>query len=268
MATSSGGAQKDNKFQFRELDRICASLKNSEVQDLLMKWGMKGRMSVQYFSYDQLFQAYQKDDFILDFFKDPVVMATLGTLSDSGSWGPPGFTAEKVEVVQVPCSVTSMTFFDRLEGEELVREGGRIVKCFDEFYEDFTISDEVRKMILLEDSDNYEVFSELEREQFLFRLFEHLCLGGSLCQYEDSITPYLDTTKLLYKDLVSVQKDSSTKELRVISHVFKVKAWDKDNYQFYPCDQDHRQTFAYFIVDPLKRHVGILYHRFGSGVFT
>ena len=42
----------------------------------------------------------------------------------------------------------------------------------------------------------------------------------------------------------------------------------KTNFQFYPCDQDHRQTFAYFIVDPLKRHVSILYHRFGSGVFT
>lgn len=57
-----------------------------------------------------------------------------------------GFTAEKVEALQVPCSVTSMTFFDRLEKEELVRKGGRIVKCFDEFYEEFTISDEVRKV--------------------------------------------------------------------------------------------------------------------------
>lgn len=233
-----------------------------------MKWGMKGRIIVQYFSYDQLFQAYQKDDFMLDFFQDPAVVASLHVLSDGGTWGPSGFTAEKVEVTTVPCSVTSMTFFDRLEAEGLVRDNGRIVKCFDEFFEDFTISDEVRKMILLEDSDNYEVYSESEREEFLFRLFEHLSLGGSVCQYEDSISPYLDTTKALYKDLISVQKDASTKELRVISHIFKVKAWDKDGYQFYPCDQDHRQTFAYVAVDPLKRHVAVLYHRFGSGVYT
>ena len=57
-------------------------------------------------------------------------------------------------------------------------------------------------MILMEDSDNYEVYSESERQEFLFHLFEHLCLGGSVCQYEDSITPYLDTVKALYKDLV------------------------------------------------------------------
>lgn len=54
----------------------------------------------------------------------------------------------------------------------------------------------------MEDSEKYEVFSLLEREEFLFCLFKHLCLGGSLCQYEDMIKPYLETAKLLYKDLV------------------------------------------------------------------
>ncbi|XP_072180338.1 cilia- and flagella-associated protein 300-like [Diadema setosum] len=266
---SSDVNKREKKFNFMNIDaKECQTLKNADVKDLLMKWGMKGRYCVQYFSYDQLFQVYQKDDFMLDFFQDPVVMATLQVLSDSGTWGPTGFTAEKVEATPIPCSVTSMNFFDRLEEEGLVREGGRIVKCFDEFYEDFTISDEVRKMILLEDSDNYEIYSDTEREQFLFLLFQHLCLGGAVCQYEDSITPYLDTTKSLYKELVSVQKDPSTKELRITSSVFKVKAWDKDDYQFYPSDKDHRQTFAYFVIDPLKRHVTVFYHLFGSGIFT
>ena len=57
-------------------------------------------------------------------------------------------------------------------------------------------------MLLLEDSDNYDMYTQSEREEFLFLLFRHICLGGSVCQYEDDIKPYLDTTKLLYKDLV------------------------------------------------------------------
>ncbi len=56
--------------------------------------------------------------------------------------------------------------------------------------------------LLLEDSDNYDIFSETDRKEFLFCLFKHMCLGGEVCQYEDSIQPYLDATKLLYKDLV------------------------------------------------------------------
>ena len=57
-------------------------------------------------------------------------------------------------------------------------------------------------MLLNEDSDSYCTFNESDREQFLFNLFEHLCLGGQICQYEDTIDPYLDITKQLYKDLI------------------------------------------------------------------
>ena len=56
--------------------------------------------------------------------------------------------------------------------------------------------------LLLEDSDNYDIFSEADRQEFLFVLFKHLCLGGAVCQYEDDIKPYMETTKLIYKDLV------------------------------------------------------------------
>lgn len=54
----------------------------------------------------------------------------------------------------------------------------------------------------MEDSEKYEIFSQADREEFLFCLFKHLCLGGALCQYEDVLNPYLETTKLIYKDLV------------------------------------------------------------------
>ncbi|GFS01509.1 hypothetical protein ElyMa_006424500 [Elysia marginata] len=80
-------------------------------------------------------------------------------------------------------------------------------------------------MLLNEDSDVYCEFTETEREEFLFRVFSHLCLGGRLCQYEDNVNPYLDVTKAVYKDLISVQKNPETKELSILSHVFQVRCY-------------------------------------------
>ena len=54
----------------------------------------------------------------------------------------------------------------------------------------------------MEESESYEIFSESDRDELLFKLFTHLCLGGAVCQYEDDIQPYIDTAKNIYKDLV------------------------------------------------------------------
>ena len=54
----------------------------------------------------------------------------------------------------------------------------------------------------MRDSDNYEMFSDEQRNEFIFLLFRHLCLGGAVCQYEDTVQPYLDATKAIYKDLI------------------------------------------------------------------
>ena len=58
----------------------------------------------------------------------------------------PGIPATSVSVEAVPCTVLSMTFFDRLTEKNVVRESGHISKCFDEFCGDFQISDELRKV--------------------------------------------------------------------------------------------------------------------------
>ena len=34
----------------------------------------------------------------------------------------------------------------------------------------------------MEESDHCDVFSENEKEEFIFRIFKHLCLGGDICQ--------------------------------------------------------------------------------------
>ena len=57
-----------------------------------------------------------------------------------------GYQAHKVEVKPVQCSLTSMTFFDCLFDQGIVRNSGRIVKCLDEYHKEFQISDELRKV--------------------------------------------------------------------------------------------------------------------------
>ncbi|KFQ42067.1 Uncharacterized protein C11orf70, partial [Nestor notabilis] len=175
-----------------------------------------------------------------------------------------GSKVTKTEATLVPCTEISMSFFDRLYSEGIVRENGDIVKCYDDYYGDILISDELRKVLLLEDSDHYDIFSPLDRQEFLFCLFKHLCIGGTLCQFEDAVVLYLETTKAFYKDLVSVQKNPETKEISIISTVFRVSAYDI-NGLCYPSSKSHHQTFAYLVVDPCKRHVHTLYHCFGGG---
>ncbi|XP_043385373.1 transcriptional coactivator YAP1 isoform X5 [Chelonia mydas] len=223
---SAGDEGSGPRFAFRYLpQKTLPALENGDTQGRLRKWSMHGRMTAQAFSFDQRFKAYQKDEFVKAFFNDPNVSANLKLLTASGQWTTLGTKVKKTEAMVVPCTQVSMSFFDRLYSEGVVRETGYIVKCYDDYYDGIPISDELRKVLLLEDSDHFDLFSQSNREEFLFCLFKHLCLGGTLCQFEDVLGPYLETTKALYKDLVSVQKDPETKEIIIISTIFKVSAY-------------------------------------------
>lgn len=71
--------------------------------------------------------------------------------------------AHTVKVEQVPCSVLSMAFFDRLYGT-IVRDSGALRKCFDEFYEDFTISDELRKVCKCSEEGFISICMQIKRD--------------------------------------------------------------------------------------------------------
>jgi Domain of unknown function (DUF4498) len=42
----------------------------------------------------------------------------------------------------------------------------------------------VREMLLSEDSEAHELFSQDEKSELLWRIFQHCSLGGPCCQYE------------------------------------------------------------------------------------
>ncbi|XP_077654023.1 cilia- and flagella-associated protein 300 isoform X3 [Urocitellus parryii] len=173
-------------YYFRFLpQKIFPSLSAPDTTSRLRQWSMLGRIKAQAFGFDQTFQAYRKDDFVMAFFKDPNVIPNLQLLSDSsGQWITLGTEVKKIEAINVPCTQLSMSFFNRLYDEDIVRDNGHIVKCLDSFCDPFLISDELRK----------------------------------------------DSTGVCY-----------------------------------PSTKNHEQTFSYFIVDPIKRHVNVLYHCYGVG---
>jgi hypothetical protein len=145
----------------------------------------------------------------------------------------------------------------------VLREDGSIKKCFDEYVDGFIVSDNLRKTLLMPQDILYDLFNEKERKEFIFNVFKSLCLGGKLCQYEDSITPYLDMTKRIYKDLVCVIKDVETKRYKVASVVYKIINIENSLSPLFPIS--HPQNFCFLSVDPIRRVVNVWYH--ASDVF-
>lgn len=65
-----------------------------------------------------------------------------------------GTEVKKIEAINVPCTQLSMSFFNPLYDEDIVRENGHIVKCLDSFCDPFLISDELRKV-----STEFKIFT-------------------------------------------------------------------------------------------------------------
>lgn len=69
----------------------------------------------------------------------------------------------------------------------------------------FVINQELGRVMLLEDGcDDYGIFTPEDRRELIFKIFQHLTLGGPLNQYDDNIGPYFNTTKVSKKMIFSI----------------------------------------------------------------
>jgi hypothetical protein len=84
-----------------------------------------------------------------------------------------------------------------------------------------------------------------------------LAVGGGLNQYDDTIEPYLELCKGVYKDLVAVHKVASG-AVQVRSLVYQVADVQSAGAPLFPRQSPH--NFCYVVVDPLQRHVKLWYH--------
>lgn len=58
-------------------------------------------------------------------------------------------------------------------------------------------------MLFEDECEEYFLYSEDERSEFMFRLLRHFSTGGQWCQDDVVIEPYLNAMKYVYKDLLA-----------------------------------------------------------------
>ncbi|XP_020288836.1 uncharacterized protein C11orf70 homolog [Pseudomyrmex gracilis] len=258
------------KFTFVSLNEKCyEGINDKNTQEYFCKWGLKGNFVIQNFSFNETFSHYHKYQLVDAFFKDDSVAKAL--LSKQGNtWIKQGIRASSVEVKQVPCSVLSMSFFNRLKDPDnkITCSSGTICKRYDTQIEDFLVSDNLRGMLLDEESEEYNLYSENEKSEFIFRIFQMLVLGGILCQFEDVIQPYLDVTKRIYKDLVKVQKQTTSNDLFVSTLVLEVIAKNSSGQDYFPLNSSNRQNMAFLLIDVNSHEITTFVHQYGGYCLT
>ncbi|VUZ38672.1 unnamed protein product [Hymenolepis diminuta] len=235
------------------------SLTGREAQHLLMQWSLKGRLHCQRFSFDEIFKHHDIEAFAKALFHDDSVRRSLENVEELPMDGC------EVKVTPIPCTLTSMTLFDRCVGT-VTHESGRIKSCFEDYCGPLVINDCLTRMLCVEDSEFYNLYDQKDREEFLFRLFKHIVIGGELVQPSEDFNVYTNFVKNLYKDLISVQKMQDSDDIVITSKVYKVQVLS-NGLIVYPSAKEHTNNFAYLIVNPVKRHVIVLSHVYGIGQF-
>ena len=239
------------------------SVRDQDNRDALLRWNLLPFMQAKCFRFDQAFAPEHADAFLRDFFSSPMVQEAAPvctgpgshTIDHVGQFGPLGDVTEPIKYHRLPTTVLRLDFFDRVKDEGLVRAGD-IAGCFDVPCGDILVSDRLRKMILDESSEEWELYSEQERNELIFHVMKRLAVGGGMNQYDNQFQPYLDITKKLYKDLVTVSK-SAAGALQVSSITYEIESVSGTNQSLWPRQNTH--NFCYVVVDPLARHVKLWY---------
>ncbi|XP_065665354.1 cilia- and flagella-associated protein 300 [Hydra vulgaris] len=219
--------------------RRLGSFEAQSSKELFTKWGLIS-MAYHVFDYSEFIDLSNPKEFVQHFFK----FLNSNTLLNNVDL----FKLKDISVVKLRATAMSISFFDRLETSGLVHKSGYITKCYDEMINDILISDELRKMILSKESGYGNLFCNDERLEFIFHIFKCLVIGGNCCQFEDSVKSYIDLTKVIYKDLMSVRKNLSTQSISIKSIIFMI-VWPtmKEN------------DFCYIILDEEKRQLILWY---------
>jgi hypothetical protein len=156
-----------------------------------------------------------------------------------------------------------MAFFDKLEKAHIVSRDGSVRGCIDEDFDGCTAGDLLTEMLANPESDNGDVFTEAERQEFIFQLFSALVVGGGALRQADSrLQAYEGATRALYRALVSVKKSvagaNGKRDIEITSRVYRVHAdalFPESSSRFHTC-------FA--VIDARKRWLTVWHCPFKS----
>lgn len=243
-------------YSFSPLPSILESLSSRERHEQLMQYNLDNSLIVQKFRFSgggSLSSTTDYEQLLTDF------LSCATCLSGIQVSGTPSVPIE-MSTVLLNSSVMSMEFFDRLDEAGILGPGGRLLGCYDEVFDGITVSDKLREMLLNEDSEYASVYSEDEKKEIIYKLLKLFVVGGAICQADQTIGRYLDITKDLYKELITVYRDSKTEQVQIAGRVYQLeKVTGLTLFQDDP-DSPHNQLFL--VIDPLKKEVTVMKHSF------
>ena len=225
-----------------------------EFIERLTQWGVWPNLRILRARFDKTYSDLNAKPFIVDLINSGIIPS--GIFPSTGS-----NTVSSVDLKKLRCSFLNLNFLDKLEEADIITSKDYIKKTYGDPIHSIEITDKLREALLNQDSETYAAFDKETREELLYSLLELVVLGGSLNQYEDYLSPYRDSIKDLYKQLVQVRKDSSTAQMYVDSFVYEVKSvegvptFDEDH------EGPHPQNRLYVIVQPFSRIVTVFFHR-------
>eukprot|EP00948_MAST-09A_sp_MAST-9A-sp1_P000328 g328.t1 len=243
---AESGNVDSKKFSFQVIQssfpKEKAELKSFE------KWGLDKHCVFRRFRFNQRLTDENMKTFLLDFFNDSTVQASLQiSTRKSGLCPCPGGEIRDIKYIPLNKKVTNMTFFDRLITEaDVVHDTGGLRKCFDDMIDGVSVQDKLTEMLVNEDSENADIYDDDEKNEFIYQIFRTLVVGGSLCQAEESWDDYKTHTKSIYKQLVKVIKNATTGKIEVSSDIFSVEELT-GTFNIFPEESPHNR--CYIVVD-------------------
>jgi hypothetical protein len=172
----------------------------------LEKWGLIQNMELMKFRFNMSLDLKDLDKFVKELFNDLNVRKYFKPLESVFIMLDGKNSVENVKYTKLTTKCTNMDLFNTLfENNICTGESGYIQKDFEDYLEGILIGDKLKQSLLLEDSENYCIFNEEARNEFLFHIFKRISIGGSLCQYDDYIGEYLNLTKLIYKGIINYE---------------------------------------------------------------
>lgn len=247
-------------MEFEAIDWKPNCCTDTEGQEMLLQWGLDKCMTFGRFRYSGRHLNTSEDYMaaISEFLKHASgygIMGVNGRMEELNTNSPPGM--EELNLTQL-----SMDMFNKLE-PDIISATGNIRGCFEERYNDITINDLLRDMLVNEDSENSSLFPFREKNELLFRIFKCLVVGGGLCQCEDYVTRYLDMTKKIYKDILTVYKNATTEQPEIAGKAFaltNIPGLDLygDASQYGSSDASVAENMFLVVVDPSKRQITIM----------
>jgi len=133
------------------------------------------------------------------------------------------------------------------------------VGCMVDDFDGITIHDQLREMLVNDESEISQAISQRDRKEFLFHLLRLIAVGGSMCQAEYQFRALKEAVRMFYKDLVSVHKSSTSGKIEITSTVYHIDPHGS-NLALFPVASVHNK--CYVLIEKATSTATIIYKPF------